>query len=309
MVMPCFHTDKRQGTSGFSDNRVGVRVPLCNDCAGCDRVAFVATDNRTVRQFVALALATEVVGNSQLAGTRYRHQRTISTRQRASGCSRRMVPPFFTWILIHCGSTAGRTTDVERTHGQLCTRLTDRLGSDHTDCLAYVDLMTTRQVTAVAVGTDAMAGFTGDRRTHYHFVDTVRLQRSSTHCFVDQGAARNEYVVLPGLGTSCAITRPSTRSPSGSTTSPPSMCGVISRPSSVPQSISVTTRSWRHVNQTTGQVTGVRGFQAVSARPLRAPWVEMKYCSTFRPSRKFAVIGVSIMEPSGLAIRPRIPAS
>jgi hypothetical protein len=25
----------------------------------------------------------------------------------------------------------------------------------------------------------------------------------------------------------------------------------------------------------------------------------MKYCSTFRPSRKFAVIGVSMIEPSG----------
>ena len=50
-------------------------------------------------------------------------------------------------------------------------------------------------------------------------------------------------------------------------------------------------------------------FSAVSAKPLRAPCVEMKYCSTSRPSRKLAVIGVSIMEPSGLAIRPRMPAS
>jgi hypothetical protein len=35
----------------------------------------------------------------------------------------------------------------------------------------------------------------------------------------------------------------------------------------------------------------------------------MKYCNTFRPSRKLAVIGVSMIEPSGLAIRPRMPAS
>mgnify|MGYP007099127599 CR=1 FL=1 len=32
-------------------------------------------------------------------------------------------------------------------------------------------------------------------------------------------------------------------------------------------------------------------------------------CSTLRPSRKLAVIGVSMIEPSGLAIRPRMPAS
>ena len=47
----------------------------------------------------------------------------------------------------------------------------------------------------------------------------------------------------------------------------------------------------------------------MSASPLRAPWVEMKYWRTSSPSRKFASIGVSMMEPSGFAIRPRIPAS
>jgi hypothetical protein len=35
----------------------------------------------------------------------------------------------------------------------------------------------------------------------------------------------------------------------------------------------------------------------------------MKYCSTVRPSRKFAVMGVSMISPEGFAIRPRIPAS
>ena len=50
-------------------------------------------------------------------------------------------------------------------------------------------------------------------------------------------------------------------------------------------------------------------MSAVSARPLRAPWVEMKYWSTESPSRKFEVIGVSMISPDGLAIRPRMPAS
>ncbi len=35
----------------------------------------------------------------------------------------------------------------------------------------------------------------------------------------------------------------------------------------------------------------------------------MKYCSTERPSRKLAVMGVSMISPEGLAIKPRIPAS
>jgi hypothetical protein len=43
-----------------------------------------------------------------------------------------------------------------------------------------------------------------------------------------------------------------------------------------------------HIGQAAGQVTGVGGFKRVSAKPLRAPWVEMKYCSTESPSRKLA---------------------
>ena len=48
---------------------------------------------------------------------------------------------------------------------------------------------------------------------------------------------------------------------------------------------------------------------AVSARPLRAPWVEMKYSSTERPSMKLALIGRSMISPFGLTMSPRIPAS
>jgi hypothetical protein len=46
----------------------------------------------------------------------------------------------------------------------------------------------------------------------------------------------------------------------------------------------------------------------VSDRPFRAPWVELKYSSTVRPSLKFEMIGVSMISPEGLDIRPRMPA-
>ena len=48
---------------------------------------------------------------------------------------------------------------------------------------------------------------------------------------------------------------------------------------------------------------------AVSASPLRAPCVEMKYSSTDSPSRKFDLIGRGMISPFGLATRPRMPAS
>jgi hypothetical protein len=50
-------------------------------------------------------------------------------------------------------------------------------------------------------------------------------------------------------------------------------------------------------------------FSAVSDSPLRAPWVELKYSSTVRPSLKFEMIGVSMISPDGLFISPRIPPS
>ena len=50
-------------------------------------------------------------------------------------------------------------------------------------------------------------------------------------------------------------------------------------------------------------------MSAVSARPLRAPCVELKYSSTDSPSLKLEMIGVSMISPDGLAIRPRMPAS
>ncbi|SKF62310.1 Uncharacterised protein [Mycobacteroides abscessus subsp. abscessus] len=47
---------------------------------------------------------------------------------------------------------------------------------------------------------------------------------------------------------------------------------------------------------------------AVSAWPLRPPWVEMKYSRTERPSRKFDLIGRAMISPFGLATRPRMAA-
>jgi len=48
---------------------------------------------------------------------------------------------------------------------------------------------------------------------------------------------------------------------------------------------------------------------AVSARPLRAPWVEMKYSSTDNPSRKEDLIGRGIISPRGLDTSPFMPAN
>ena len=84
---------------------------------------------------------------------------------------------------------------------------------------------------------------------------------------------------------------------------------VIQVPRSVPQSssrvmTSCATSTRRRVRYPESAVR-----RAVSARPLRAPWLEMKYSSTLIPSRRLLRIGRSMIRPDGSAISPRIPAS
>ena len=138
---------------------------------------------------------------------------------------------------------------------------------------------------------------------------TPTSSNSSTSRSSSRVLRANNTSSVPGLRISCATIRPSTRSRSDSTTSPPSTIGCMVTPRSVLQSTTVVTRSWATSTRRRVRYPEFAVFRAVSARPLRAPWVEMKYCSTSSPSRKLALIGVSIMDPSGLAIRPRIPAN
>ena len=61
----------------------------------------------------------------------------------------------FTGILnlniVNSRSPGCRTTDVEGTHGQLGTRLTDRLCSNNTDRLTRVNQVTATQITTVTL--------------------------------------------------------------------------------------------------------------------------------------------------------------
>ena len=92
-------------------------------------------------------------------------------------------------------------------------------------------------------------------------------------------------------------------------TEPPWMIARISSARSVPQSSTMTTQSCDTSTRRRVRYPEFAVLSAVSARPLRAPWVELKYSRTVRPYLKFEMIGVSMISPEGLAIRPRMPAS
>src|SRR3990167_1515639 len=150
------HAHVGHGTFHFGHDRVGVRIPLGNDGTSVDLVAFLHRNHGAVRQLVALALTTELVGNRQLAGTRYRDQVAVQTLDVLEVKEGDKTAVLHLYAVRGGGPTSG-TTDVEGTHGQLGTRLTDRLGSDNADRFTDVDLVTTSQVAAVALGADAVA--------------------------------------------------------------------------------------------------------------------------------------------------------
>ena len=77
------------------------------------------------------------------------------------------------------------TTDVEGTHGELCTRFTDGLSSDNTHCFTEVDRRAACQIAAIAFATDAFFGFTGKHRANHHRFNAALI--NGFDCFlIDQ---------------------------------------------------------------------------------------------------------------------------
>ena len=59
-----------------------------------------------------------------------------------------------------CDIAAGNTTGMECTHGQLCTRLTDRLGCNNTNCFTNLYRLSGCHVCTVALSTHTNVGLT-----------------------------------------------------------------------------------------------------------------------------------------------------
>src|SRR5690606_21552492 len=90
--------------------------------------------------------------------------------------------------------TRSRTTQVERTHCQLCTGLTDRLSCNDTYGFTEVHSRTTSQVTAVTLHAHATLRFTSQRRTDPDAFDTAAFDLFHVS-FVDLNTCRNDDFV------------------------------------------------------------------------------------------------------------------
>ena len=75
-----------------------------------------------------------------------------------------------------CDIATGNAARVERTHGQLCTRLTDGLCRDDADCLTDLNRLTGCHVGTVALRTHTDVGFTGQDGTDLDGISALFLQ-------------------------------------------------------------------------------------------------------------------------------------
>src|SRR5690606_29523661 len=80
-----------------------------------------------------------------------------------------------------------RAADVERAHGELRTRLTDRLRRDDADRFAHVDGRAAGKIATIAGAADAVLGLAGEHRTDAHFLH-ARLADRIDDLLLEQGA-------------------------------------------------------------------------------------------------------------------------
>ena len=116
-----------------SGSQVGQRLPALTDRAVLDG------QGRAVRHLVTLALAAVVVRDQHFAGTRNDDQVALAVGDVAHGRGEADRAVRLGFDARRHRRTRCRTTDVERTHGQLRARLADRLRGDDADRFADVD--------------------------------------------------------------------------------------------------------------------------------------------------------------------------
>ena len=164
----------RAGVLG--DDGTRQRIPVGQDGAGLDRLVGLHRQDGAVGHLVALALATVLVVDGDLARARNHHQLTLGVGDVAHG---RVEADAARRLGLDTGRhrrARRRATDVEGAHGQLRAGLADRLRGDDTHGLADVDQAAATQIAAVALGADAEARATGQGRAHAHFVDAGGLE-------------------------------------------------------------------------------------------------------------------------------------
>src|SRR5262249_30802145 len=130
-------------------------------------------DLGAVGEPVALALAARIVDEQQLAVAIHHHAEALLLHNLAVlELDRAFVSRLERRLL---GAHLTDAADVERAHGQLRTRLADRLRGDHAHRLADVHHVAACEIASITEDADAAPSLAGEHRADLHLIDASRI--------------------------------------------------------------------------------------------------------------------------------------
>src|SRR5882757_1207161 len=168
-----------------------MRIPGRADLARRHHVTFFHVDHGAVRDLVALALTAEIIDHADFARAGHRHQVPLLMLHCLDVVE--ADETLVTDLNAACRRRSRRcATDVERTHRELRSRLTDRLRRDNTNRLTDADRTAAGEIAPVAGRADAIACLTADGRTHHHLVHAISFELAH-HLLIEQRALGDQH--------------------------------------------------------------------------------------------------------------------
>lgn len=135
---------------------------------------------------------------------------------------------FNTWKTLCDIFVTGNPTGVECTHCKLCTRFTDRLSSDDTNCFTNFNLISCSKVLTITFNTYTKLRFTCEYATNRNFFTYFTNCFSKSWC--NSFVKGSDFSPVAGSMISSANTRPTIRSSRDSIIPLPSLIASTSIP-------------------------------------------------------------------------------
>ena len=194
---PSTRSSKPIDALDLRQHRTGERIPFGDARAALDHVAFVDQHARAVLDTVGRPLGA--------VGSR-RSQPPCCAPSRPSWPSLflddRLVADDHLAFEVRLDERLlvdlSRAADVEGAHGQLRAGLADRLRRDDADRFAVVDRRAAGEIAPVALAADAVDQFAGQRRADLHFLDAGLVERLDMG-LLHQRAALDDHLVGGGI--------------------------------------------------------------------------------------------------------------
>ncbi len=176
MVRPSMQVLEVDHAADFGQDRERVRIPFEQDLVALHRSAVFHQNARAVYHRVAFFLAALIVHHRHDAVAVHGDQFAglAADRLDADVAGETVGLRILRGLLADSGR---RSTDVERTHGELRARFADGLRRDHADRFAALHQPSGGQVAAVARDANAALRFAGQHRADLDALDTGRLNR------------------------------------------------------------------------------------------------------------------------------------